>query len=781
MKTYDQLLTVFHQWGWRLIPVSRTTKAPIVPQWQTVELSVDEIKVFLEDGRANLGVVLGEASGGLVDIDLDDPIAVTIAPSLLPETPLVFGRASKRRSHYFYRTPDPVTYTKYRDVGGGCLFELRGDGRQTMIPPSIHPSGEPIEFVTDELQPPSTVDLDQLQKACTLLAVTTLLVKHWPQRGTRHETYLALSGALILSGWQVDDIVSVVKIIADLTEADNPDYKPRIVQDTWEAVQRGTIPTNWGKLRDLIGDEVVRLLRRWVPGAADHGDVSSKIPVDVGVDIHQLLEVCWQILERTNKPDIFQHGGLLVRVEESRGDFVLSPIDETRLHNILTSKIFFYRQSDTRIPVQPPANLAGKILADSLLPGRRAWVPIIERVVNHPVIVQDPSGDYRVLTRKGYYPEFQIYLTEDWEIENKPITQAREVIDDLLVDFPFDSEASRTHAVALLIQPFVRSLIQGPTPMYFIVAPVQGTGKTLLGKVLLFPSLGREPFTNPLPADETEAVKYLTSKLLRDRRVIFFDNVIHMPDLPSLSAALTGVGFEARLLGSSSSVVVRPPDTWVGTGNNSLIQADMARRIIPIRLVPKVENPSKRTEFVHPDILGYVRARRTLVVEAICSLALSGLSGPPTHYRLGSFEQWSSCMGRILETAGYRGFLEGLIEPAGDESPRTFLLLWWHRHGSEALFARDLLDLANASLPTHGEWTVRGLSRQISKLRDLVVSGLKVTHAGKYIGTDRWCLVPTGIEPAPERNPSIVNTFLQQTRSSLKEGPRIILGGKSSD
>jgi len=768
--------------GWQLIPISRTTKAPIIDNWQSSSLSAQELEVFLSDGRANVGVVLGDPSGGLTDVDLDDPVAAAIAPRLLPPTPCVFGRKSKPRSHYFYVCPELVPYLKARDPSGGCLFELRGDGRQTMVPPSIHPSGEPVEF--DSYGPPATVELSVLQKACTLLAVSTILVKHWPDRGSRHETYLALSGSLLLSGWGLEDVITVVEIIAERTGADNPKYKPQIVRDTWETIQRGDHPTNWRQLSELLGASVARALRRWAPQLSGTMSSSntSKIPVDVGVDIHQLLLRCWEILEQTNSPpEVFQHAGLLVRVEEVRGDLVLAPIDDVRLHNILTSKIEFYRQTDTRIPCQPPANLTSKLLADSSLPGRRKWVPLIDRVVNHPVIVQGEDGEYRLLTQKGYHRESRTYLTTDWDpkIGEGDVDEARRVIDDLLVDFPFDGEAARAHAVALLIQPFVRPLIPGSTPMYFIVAPVQGTGKTLLGKVLLYPSLGREPLTNPFPEDEVEMVKYLTSKLVRDRRVVFFDNVIRMPDIPSLSAAITGPGFESRVLGSSSSVIVHPPDTWVGTGNNSVIHADMSRRIVPIRLVANVENPSRRTDFVHPDILGYVRENRERVVRAVCILAMHGLQSPPTNHRLGSFERWSSLMGRIVTGIGFSGFLEGLPESTDVDSPRTFILLWWHRFGSSPVFVRDLVDLANVSLPSRDEWTPRRLSNQIARFRDLVLCGVRVTHGGKYIGTDRWALVPTGVEPTPERDPSLVESFINQ--QTQRRDPQIIITQKRGE
>jgi len=48
------------------------------------------------------------------------------------------------------------------------------------------------------------------------------------------------------------------------------------------------------------------------------------------------------------------------------------------------------------------------------------------------------------------------------------------LFNELLGDFPFVDEASRAHTLALMLEPFVRPLIKGPTPLYLIDAPTRG-------------------------------------------------------------------------------------------------------------------------------------------------------------------------------------------------------------------------------------------------------------------------------------------------------------------
>ena len=123
---------------------------------------------------------LGEPSGLLVDIDLDHPTAVALAHTYLPPTQSVFGRPGKPRSHWLYRITTPAEYDSWDSKR---LKELTGvpvnpsssfvSGRlQTVFPPSIHESGEPITWDTDG--EPALIDPDELHECAALLAAAVL-------------------------------------------------------------------------------------------------------------------------------------------------------------------------------------------------------------------------------------------------------------------------------------------------------------------------------------------------------------------------------------------------------------------------------------------------------------------------------------------------------------------------------------------------------------------------------------------------------------------------------
>src|SRR5437762_9512237 len=99
--------------GWQPIPVQPGSKKPRDKNWPDLHLSRNEISSYFQEGD-NVGIVLGEPSGGLVDVDLDVPEAIELAPEFLPQTNRKHGRAGARNSHCWYvAKPAPETVKFY--------------------------------------------------------------------------------------------------------------------------------------------------------------------------------------------------------------------------------------------------------------------------------------------------------------------------------------------------------------------------------------------------------------------------------------------------------------------------------------------------------------------------------------------------------------------------------------------------------------------------------------------------------------------------------------------
>jgi hypothetical protein len=180
--TFDAALAYVER-GWIPVPVRYKSKAG-APGWREFNPSDDELDRAFGNGPTNIGILLGEKSGDLVDIDLDCPEARAQWRDLLPDSDCIFGRQSALHSHIFYTaTPLPKT-TSFVDPSassGKPLVEIRSSGHQTVAPGSIHPDGEKIEF--ERAGEPARVKSDQLVKCVKRLAAAALLARHWPGPG----------------------------------------------------------------------------------------------------------------------------------------------------------------------------------------------------------------------------------------------------------------------------------------------------------------------------------------------------------------------------------------------------------------------------------------------------------------------------------------------------------------------------------------------------------------------------------------------------------------------
>ena len=175
--------------GWAPVPIPYKKKAPIIKAWQKLEIGAADVPSYFNGKELNIGILLGESSGGLLDVDVDCDEALRLR-KLLPITSCKFGRKSKLESHILYLVEGELPKTKkFTDPDGQCLIELRSTGAQTVFPPSVHPSGESIQF--DEDGEPSQIPGSTLLGSVTLVACGSLLIRHWPVKGSRHELALA--------------------------------------------------------------------------------------------------------------------------------------------------------------------------------------------------------------------------------------------------------------------------------------------------------------------------------------------------------------------------------------------------------------------------------------------------------------------------------------------------------------------------------------------------------------------------------------------------------------
>lgn len=65
--------------GYALTPIAPGEKSPIFKDWPHQDFSLAELRLLFAKQPYNIGVRLGDASGDLVDVDLNSPEALAIA------------------------------------------------------------------------------------------------------------------------------------------------------------------------------------------------------------------------------------------------------------------------------------------------------------------------------------------------------------------------------------------------------------------------------------------------------------------------------------------------------------------------------------------------------------------------------------------------------------------------------------------------------------------------------------------------------------------------------
>lgn len=125
------------------VPIPARSKGTTVKGWPKLRLTERDLPTAFR-GECNIGILLGEPSGWLVDVDLDCDEAIELADQFLPPTPAITGREGRPRSHRWYRCENATTI-KFSDpletTSKGTTLELRSTGCQTVVGPSVHPDG----------------------------------------------------------------------------------------------------------------------------------------------------------------------------------------------------------------------------------------------------------------------------------------------------------------------------------------------------------------------------------------------------------------------------------------------------------------------------------------------------------------------------------------------------------------------------------------------------------------------------------------------------------------
>jgi hypothetical protein len=251
--------------NWNPVPIRIGEKSPKGKGWQKTRRTRETVSKHFGKGGLNVGVQMGPLSNGLADTDLDCAEAIALAPLFLPETAAIYGRPSKQQSHRLYviTDPEPKAWIQWYDEEHKVILELRmggdGKGAQSILPGSVHPSGEIYAWDSDGK--PAKSDCATLKAACIKVAAGALLLRHWPARGALHEVAMRVGGFLARAGWSADDIEHFVLSICQQQPGIKDSVKhAKTARDSAELLAAGGKVYGLPKLREFFPEAVTTAL-----------------------------------------------------------------------------------------------------------------------------------------------------------------------------------------------------------------------------------------------------------------------------------------------------------------------------------------------------------------------------------------------------------------------------------------------------------------------------------------------------------------------------------------
>lgn len=477
-------------------------------------------------------------------------------------------------------------------------------------------------------------------------------------------------------------------------------------------------------------------------------------------------------------PGIFQRGDRVVRLgEQEVPTFKGEKLKTTRLYPVDANnlceramRVAHFEKFDARkndvVQTKCPNDVASTYLSRV-----GEWsLPTLTGFVTTPTLRADGS----ILNTPGYDPTTGILYQPNAEFPELLDMPTREdamaaltLLTDLVGTFKFVSSTDRAVWLSLVLTSVVRRSLD-TAPLHAFSAPVAGSGKSKLVDLAAIIATGGRAGVITQADGDTELEKRLVTELLDGSPFIAIDNCTRPLGGDLLCAALTQTEVKLRVLGESRAPQVLTNATTAATGNGFRVKGDMGRRTLVCRLDPGVERP-ELLAFDFDPIEVVERERGKYVIAALTILRAYAVSGSSSKAQpLNSFANWSRRVRDALVWLGEPdavGTQAQLREEDPERKSAIEVLSQWHEViGDEPVtvnrvikvvtdqhlaitpgarnfvtpeFREALLSVAGRGGSVHG----RALGEWLSGIKDRIIEGMKIEHAGVRGGVALWRLV----------------------------------------
>lgn len=693
-------------------------KHPVIANWQKLA-TTDTTKITNWSKKypnANVGIATGHAST-LTVLDVDGEEGKQSLKQLeekygpLPKTTIV-KTGSGFFHHYFTHCKEFTNSVKF--LPG---LDTRNDGGYVVAPKSKHSSGGIYEFLVTPEQ-------------AGFAEVPGYLLSAFKEAKEQKKT--KSSTAILEEGERNSGLFEAGIGLW---------HRGRTEEEVLDALEKA----NQSRCKPPVSEKELRQVHKSITSYEPElpaYDTEGRRNIFLGQDqLREVADMVASALAKRNQQSetLYRNQDTLVQVYQAGSE----PLSRLMTNDLMLSELvrhnnWYTSRYKNLAPSDPPEKLIKLLLTDINLAAFRN----LRSISPWPMI--DKQG--QLLAHNGYHPGAERIITVPpsyrLDVPAQPSTDdLRWAIDllqnDLFVDFPFSDQASRANAMAPLLQLFCCELMQPPYPLHFIQAPVAGTGKSLLVKVIGSILFGKEPSAMTLGENDGETRKRISSQLFSLAPYMFLDNLPPKVHSHSLAAALTASVWNDRILGVSTMKSVDVSALWLATGNNVNFSNELARRLVLVELDPTDESPSTRTGFKHPNLMEWVQQEREALIRACLILVRHWYASgqPKGKQAFGSYESYASVIGGILDAAGIEGFLENRTEEFLNQDDDSFfwnhiVKAWYAAYGESAISVGMLLngvldeEFINDYLPSDDRNTSLGM--KVSQVKKRVFSGLKI-------------------------------------------------------
>ncbi len=319
-------------------------------------------------------------------------------------------------------------------------------------------------------------------------------------------------------------------------------------------------------------------------------------------------------------------------------------------------QIIFQKKSMT-------SELAGIILLSEQM---QEALPQINRIFTCPIPIK--YKDKLTFPETGYDKRFGSWLPLDSPQISKPkmkIDEAKEIIDNLLKEFCFESSQDKTNAVAALLTPFLRGLFPKFTtraPVFFYIANRERAGKDYLAGITGIVYEGFALEESPVNSSESnmnnntdELRKKILAAMIHGRKRLHFANNKGYINNAVFEAITTTEKHSDRVLGRSEVLTFDNEIDFSLSGNVGVgFTPDFANRCRFIRLFLDIEDANART-FDNPNLHIWVLQHREEILSALYSLVTNWINKgePGGEVPFSSFPEWARICGGVMQAAGY--------------------------------------------------------------------------------------------------------------------------------